>query len=140
MLLKRESPQFDSFFYSTIGNLPKEMSLLMSSFFICKTICLGYIHYLIIYPKTQATIINPILNMHLINDNLNVIHIFGSESLIKHYGFIHPTVIVISVSMIRKSYLSKTGKCYFFTTTKKKKNGLESVVILLREKFHSPTS
>ena len=30
--------------------------------------------------------------------------------MIKHYGFIHQTIIVILVSMIRISYLSKLGK------------------------------
>ena len=33
----------------------------------------------------------------------------GAKSLIKHYGFIHQTVIVILVSMIRISYLSNFG-------------------------------
>ena len=34
----------------------------------------------------------------------------GVKSLIKHYGFIHQKVIVILVSMICISYLSKFGK------------------------------
>ena len=54
MVLKQESLEFDSFFYSTIGNLSKEMSLLTSSFFRCKTVCLGYIPYLIILAKNTS--------------------------------------------------------------------------------------
>ena len=38
--------------------------------------------------------------------------------MINHYGFIHQTVIVISVSMIRISYLSKFGKFGRFQTGK----------------------
>ena len=65
---------------------------------------------LLFYPKTQATVIKHILHMHIIIIIFQVIHIFGSEILIKLYDFIHQTVIVISVSMIRISYLSNFGK------------------------------
>ena len=57
MVLKHESLEFDSLFYSTIGNLSKEMSLLMSSFFRCKIVCLGplgYLPYLIILSKNAS--------------------------------------------------------------------------------------
>ena len=54
MVLKQESLEFDSFFYSTIGNFSKEMSLLMSSFFRRKTVCPGYIPYLIILSKNTS--------------------------------------------------------------------------------------
>ena len=50
----------------------------------------------------QATFVNPFLHMYFISS--------GKKSLIKHYGFIHQTVIVILVSMIRISYVSKFGK------------------------------
>ena len=71
MVLKQEILEFDSFFYSTIGNLSKLMSLLMSSFFRCKIVCLGYIPYLNILSKMQAIVIKPILHMYLINDNFS---------------------------------------------------------------------
>ena len=71
MVLKQESLEFDSFFYSTIGNSSKEMSLLMSSFFRSKRVYLRYIPYLLFYPKMQATIINPLLHMYLINENFS---------------------------------------------------------------------
>ena len=49
-----ESLGFDSFFYSTISNLSKETSLSNSSFFRCKTVCPGYIPYLIILSKNTS--------------------------------------------------------------------------------------
>ena len=54
MVQKQESLKFDSLFYSTIGNLSEGMSLLMSSFFRCKTVCLGYVPYLIILFKNVS--------------------------------------------------------------------------------------
>ena len=51
MVLKQESLEFNSLLYSTIGNLSKGMSLLMSSIFRCKIVCLGYVPYLIILSK-----------------------------------------------------------------------------------------
>ena len=54
MVLKQESLEFDSLFYSTISNLSKEMPLSMSSFFRCKTVCLGYVPYLIILSKNAS--------------------------------------------------------------------------------------
>ena len=51
MVLKQKSLEFDSLFYSTNCNLSTGMSLLMSSFFRCKTVCLGYVPYLIILSK-----------------------------------------------------------------------------------------
>ena len=55
MVLKLESLEFDSFFYPTIGNLSKEMSLLMSSFFKGKTVFPGYVPYLIILSKNPGS-------------------------------------------------------------------------------------
>ena len=54
MVQKQESLKFDSLFYSTIGNLSEGMSLLMSSFFRCKTVWLGYVPYLIILFKIAS--------------------------------------------------------------------------------------
>ena len=54
MVLKQESLEFNSLFYSTIGNLLEGMSLLMSSFFRCKRVCLDYVPYLIILSKNAT--------------------------------------------------------------------------------------
>ena len=72
MVLKQESLEFDSFFYSKIGNSSKEMSLLVSSLFRSKRVYLPYIPFLLFYPKMQATIINPFLHMYLINENFSL--------------------------------------------------------------------
>ena len=55
MVLKLESLEFDSLFYPKIGNLSKEMSLSMSSFFRGETVFPGYKPYLIILSKNPGS-------------------------------------------------------------------------------------
>ena len=55
MVLILERLEFDSLFYPAIGNLSKEMSLLMSSFFGGKKVFPGYVPYLIILSKNPGS-------------------------------------------------------------------------------------
>ena len=71
MVLKQESHEFDSLFYSTIGNLSKEMSLQCLPFLEAKQFVLVTYLILLFYPKSQATVINPFLQMYLIDDNFS---------------------------------------------------------------------